>query len=120
MILTLVSSVIVGYLNLIDLDELDHTRLDEFIAGAPQLSAADMSNRRTYDAGYNDVAANTILDYFRARRAELVERLEELSDAEIERTAVHPRLQKPMRLVDWAYFVAEHDDHHLARIRELI
>ena len=106
--------------HLIDLDELDHTRLDEFIAGAPSLSAADMTNRRTHEAGYNDVVTNTILDYFRARRSELVERLEALSDAQIVRTAVHPRLQQPMRVVDWAYFVAEHDDHHLARIRELI
>jgi hypothetical protein len=24
-----------------------------------------------------------------------------------------------MRLVDLAYFVAEHDDHHLVKIREL-
>lgn len=106
--------------HLIDLDELDHTRLDEFLAGAPTLSAADMTNRRTSEAGYNDVAANTILDYFRARRNELVERLEALSEAQIERTAMHPRLQKQMRLVDWTYFVAEHDDHHVARIRELI
>jgi hypothetical protein len=45
---------------------------------------------------------------------------EKQSDEQIVRTAVHPRLQMPMRLVDWAYFVAEHDDHHLARIRELI
>jgi len=28
----------------------------------------------------------------------------------------HPhRLKAPMRLVDHLYFVAEHDDHHLAR-----
>lgn len=106
--------------HLIDLDELDQTRLDEFLAGEPTLSAADMTNRRTNEAGYNDVAASTILDYFRARRNELVERLEALSEAQIERTAVHPRLQQPMRLVDWTYFVAEHDDHHVARIRELI
>jgi hypothetical protein len=106
--------------HLIDLDELDHTRLDEFMAGAATLSAADMSNRRTHEAGYNDVVTGTILDYFRARRSELVERLEELSDEQIGRTAMHPRLQKPMRLVDWTYFVAEHDDHHVARIRELI
>ena len=106
--------------HLIDLDELDHTRLDEFLAGAPTLSAADMTNRRTQEAGYNDVATNTILEYFRARRSELVERLEALSDEQVARTAAHPRLQKQMRLVDWTYFVAEHDDHHLARIRELI
>ncbi len=106
--------------HLIDLDDLDHVRLNEFIAGAPQLSAADMNNRRTYEAGYNDVATGTLIDYLHARRTDLVERLEALGDEIIERRALHPRLQVQMRLVDWMYFVAEHDDHHLARIRELI
>jgi hypothetical protein len=32
---------------------------------------------------------------------------------------VHPRLGTPMRLVDMMFFVAEHDDHHLATITEL-
>lgn len=106
--------------HLVDLDELDHTRLDEFLARAATLSAADMSNRRTDEAGYNDVAAATVLEYLRARRTELVERLEALTDEQIARSALHPRLDVSMRVVDWAYFVAEHDDHHLARIRELI
>jgi hypothetical protein len=33
---------------------------------------------------------------------------------------LHPRLKQPMRLVDHLYFVAEHDDHHLATIREMM
>lgn len=36
------------------------------------------------------------------------------------RAILHPRLKKPMRLVDHLYFVAEHDDHHLAFIWELL
>lgn len=36
------------------------------------------------------------------------------------RAMLHPRLKQPMRLVDHLYFVAEHDDHHLACIWELI
>jgi hypothetical protein len=36
------------------------------------------------------------------------------------RTIPHPRLKTPMRLVDHLYFAAEHDDHHLARIWELV
>ena len=35
-------------------------------------------------------------------------------------TAPHPRLRVPMNLVDHAFFVAEHDDYHLARITELL
>ncbi|HUP87717.1 MAG TPA: DinB family protein [Longimicrobiales bacterium] len=106
--------------HLIDLDDLDQTRLDEFIAGADTLTAADMSNTRTNEAGYNDVATATILEYFRARRLDLVSRLEQLSEEQVNRKAMHPRLKMPMRLVDWTYFVAEHDDHHVARMRELL
>jgi hypothetical protein len=36
------------------------------------------------------------------------------------RTMLHPRLKQTMRLVDHLYFVAEHDDHHLAHILELV
>jgi hypothetical protein len=43
--------------------------------------------------------------------------LEPLTEAEIERRAVHPRLRIPVRLIDWAEFVADHDDHHLAAAR---
>jgi hypothetical protein len=39
---------------------------------------------------------------------------------EFNRSLLHPRLKQPMRLVDHLYFVAEHDDHHLARIWEMI
>lgn len=106
--------------HLIDLDDLDHVRLSEFITGAATLSAADMTNRRTHEARYNDVATNTLLDHFRERRFDLVERLEHLSDEQVVGTALHPRLLMPMRLVDWTYFVAEHDDHHLARMREML
>ena len=50
---------------------------------------------------------------------ELVDRLESL-DAEIfARSALHPRLNVQMRLVDMLFFQAEHDDYHLARISEL-
>ena len=66
---------------------------------------------------------------FFARRREGIEvllRLRRPADAdpetaaEQERTALHPRLGLPMRAVDHAFFVAEHDDHHLARITELL
>ena len=36
------------------------------------------------------------------------------------RAIVRPQLKTPMRLVDHLYFVAEHDDHDLAQMWELI
>jgi len=78
-----------------------------------------MSNRKTYDAHHNDVVADSILKAFRAARHDIVHRLESF-DAEIfGRSALHPRLNVPMRLVDMLFFQAEHDDYHLARISEL-
>jgi hypothetical protein len=35
-------------------------------------------------------------------------------ESEEGRTLLRPRLKTPMRLVDHLFFVAEHDDHHLA------
>jgi hypothetical protein len=105
--------------HLLDLESLVSQRIDEYLAGNAALLAADMSNRKTYDASHNDVSIDTILKAFRAARQELVDRLESF-DAEIfARSALHPRLNVPMRLVDMLFFQAEHDDYHLARISEL-
>ena len=35
---------------------------------------------------------------------------------DLEPTAFHPRLRTELRLCDHLHFVAEHDDHHIARI----
>jgi hypothetical protein len=105
--------------HLLDLESLVSQRIDEYLAGRSALHAADMSNRKTYDASHNDVSIDTILKAFRTARQEIVSRLESF-DAEIfARSALHPRLNVPMRLVDMLFFQAEHDDYHLARISEL-
>ncbi len=106
--------------HLLDLEELWLGRVDDFAERRQWLRAADLTNRRTHEAGHNARALEEILAEFRAARARLVARLEALSAAERERTALHPRLGTPMRPVDHAFFVAEHDDHHLARITELL
>jgi hypothetical protein len=108
----------IGHLD--DLHELDVVRLAEYRAGKVILSAADMSNRRTHTGNYNTRSTQELLAHFRQRRLDLVAELETLSAGDISAIAMHPRLQRPLRLVDWTFFVAEHDDHHVARIRELL
>ncbi|MCA1593178.1 MAG: DinB family protein [Acidobacteria bacterium] len=105
--------------HLFDLDELHEGRLEDYDKGASVLRAADMSNRRTYEANHNAASMPELLARFRAARRSFVRRLEEMDEAAAARTAIHPRLQKPMRVIDMALFVAEHDDHHLASITEL-
>jgi hypothetical protein len=106
--------------HLLDLESLFTQRLDEYLAGATVLHAADMSNRKTYEADHNRVLPQTILADFRAQRTRLVTRLDSLDSETFAAVAHHPRLNVPMRLVDMLFFQAEHDDFHLARISELI
>ena len=76
--------------HLLDLEPLWLTRGRELAAGAAVLTAADLDNRKTHQANHNAFPL------------------------------APKRLRTPMRLIDLALFVAEHDDHHLARIGELL
>ena len=106
--------------HLLDLESLFSRRLDEYLAGAKTLQAADMSNRKTYEANHNQVPLQSILTDFRKQRTNLAARLDSLDSQTFAAVAHHPRLNMPMRLVDMLFFQAEHDDFHLARISELI
>ncbi|MEK6676237.1 MAG: DinB family protein [Planctomycetota bacterium] len=104
--------------HLLDLGYLPMQRLDEILAGNPILVAADMSNRKTHEADHNQKKIETLLSTFRRDRAELVARFESLPQSDWGKSSHHPRLKKPMRVVDIAYFDSEHDDYHVARMRE--
>jgi hypothetical protein len=85
-----------------------------------QLTPTDLNNRKTDEANHNARPLQQILVEFRAAREKLLKRVDELDPSLFTRAIPHPRLQTPMRLVDHLFFVAEHDDHHLARIWELV
>jgi uncharacterized damage-inducible protein DinB len=106
--------------HLLDLEPLWSGRVDDFLNGQRALRAADLTNTRTHEARHNDRLLADVLGELRRARGELVSRLQSLDPGEADRTALHPRLQQPMRLFDHALFVAEHDDHHLARITALL
>jgi uncharacterized damage-inducible protein DinB len=105
--------------HLLDLEPLGMKRLDDFEAGVDPLCAADMANRKTYEADHNAKTIEKILAQFRRERMEFVRRLDEYDEEFVRRTATHPRLQVRIRVIDLVFFIAEHDDHHLARISEL-
>jgi uncharacterized damage-inducible protein DinB len=105
--------------HLLDLEPLWTARVDDFVAGRAELTVADLANRKTQEANHNERPLDQILGEFRQARSRLVNRAGKFDPALSDRAIPHPRLKKPMRLVDHLYFVAEHDDHHLARIWEL-
>lgn len=106
--------------HLLDLEPLWLGRLEETLAGAPTLRAADLTNRTTVEANHNARPLGELVDEFRAARRRFVERLDGLTQVQVAMASRHPRLGVPMRVIDLAWFVAEHDDHHLARISELM
>ena len=106
--------------HLADLETLFTGRLDDYDAAARTLRPADMTNRKTNQANHNARETCEIVAGFRSLREQLVTRVESLDAAYLARSAMHPRLYVSMRVVDMMHFHAEHDDHHLARVRELI
>jgi len=78
-----------------------------------------MSNARTNNADHNSNSIEKLLERFRLLRGSLIFRLEALRPEDFALTALHPRLQKPMRMIDMCLFMAEHDDFHLTTIREM-
>jgi uncharacterized damage-inducible protein DinB len=106
--------------HLLDLEALWTARVDDYFTEASQLTVADLSNRKTWETKHNHRPIAEVLSEFRSARLQLVSRVEKVDPASFARVLPHPRLKTPMRLVDHLYFVAEHDDHHLAHIWQLI
>ncbi|MCP4156130.1 MAG: DinB family protein [bacterium] len=91
-------------------------RFDDIVAGKEFLGTADLTNKKTECANHNAVPLETILIEFERLRIELVKKLSNLKTEDLEKSSLHPRLKVPMRIADLAYFIAEHDEHHLGLI----
>jgi len=104
----------------LDTEELWQNRLDDYLVGREILTEADLTHSKTRRANHNANSLDAILSSFRRERLTLVERLERLSVDQLNKTSLHPRLKKPIRLVDSIYFTCEHDDHYFALLRVLL
>ena len=106
--------------HLIDLEPLWQGRFADIQNGKDELRPTDLQNTRTSQAGHNDTATDKLLSAFRNIRQQTLASLEDIDEQTIFKSALHPRLKTPMRTHDLFLFVAEHDDHHLARITQLL
>ena len=107
----------VGHLLIVD--HLFIGRLDDYENGVATLRPADLSGKNTDDANFNSMDIKNILSEFGKKRQSYINRLENLKPIMFAKVALHPRLNKPMRLCDMLFFQAEHDDYHINRINEL-
>jgi uncharacterized damage-inducible protein DinB len=106
--------------HLADLEPLWYERLIRIISGERDMIAADLTNRKTHESPHDAKAYQELIETFRSQRKKFVARLRSLNGEDLEKTSLHPRLQTPMKVIDLAWFVAEHDDHHLAQITWLM
>jgi len=105
--------------HLITVDDLFIGRLDDYQSDAASLKPADVSGSGTNKENYNSIKIQDLLKLFREKRLGYINRLKNVNPNLFNKSAWHPRLEKPMRLCDMLYFQAEHDDHHINKIKYL-
>jgi len=105
--------------HLIDLEPIWQQRLADIMGNKEYLSSADLENNKTDFAQHNKTDLNDLFEQFKEIRELTLSRLVKLEERDIYKTALHPRIKKPMRIMDLFLFDAEHDDHHLSRISEI-
>ena len=101
-------------------ENLHEGRIDDILAGKKVLRPAFVKKPESEKPDYNREDILDLLHKFEVKRQRFILRLEDLDDETQNSLSLHPRLQVMMRPVDIALFAAEHDDHHLASIREII
>lgn len=106
--------------HLIDLEPLWQGRLDDIINNQTELRPADLQNSKTDLANHNNTSLQELLSEFREIKTQTIKTLQSINEETIFKSALHPRLKTPMRTIDLFLFAAEHDDHHLTRITELL
>ncbi|TMI81772.1 MAG: DinB family protein [Bacteroidetes bacterium] len=84
------------------------------------LARKEVFERRTLNAELQSEDIEVLLRNFSVVRSKLIALVENMDEPTASLTINHPRLQKPIRLMDALFSTAEHDDHHLAKIRELL
>ena len=107
----------VGHLS--DTEELWQIRLGDLREGRTVYTPADPARFQAAALRHHERPLTATVAELDERRSRLALALAEAPQAMQAAAAYHERLRTPMRLVDCAQFYAEHDDHHLLRIREL-
>ncbi len=102
--------------HLAEVDEIANKRIDEMLKGVSPMSPAVFEPK----GDYNAKPLREVLALFENNRKENLKKYAQLNDEGLGKASLHPRLKVMMTPVDLAYFDAEHDDHHLVRINEIL
>jgi hypothetical protein len=99
-----------------EVDEVALNRIEEMLKGISPLTPAVFEPRQDY----NSQSVTLVLNFFTNNRKRYLDRYRVLSEEDCTKSSLHPRLKTMMNPVDLAFFDAEHDDHHLVKISEIM
>ncbi len=102
--------------HLAEVDEIANQRIHEMITGISPLSPAVFPVKQNY----NNQPIDQVIDYFQNTRLDNLNQYKSLTEEMLQKKSIHPRLNVMMSPVDLAWFDAEHDDHHLRMITEIL
>ena len=106
--------------HLTDLEPIWIGRVNDILDGKEQMRGIDLTNKKTHEANHNYITTSDLINNFSSIRSQLVDLCRQNINKMDTISAIHPRLGIEMRIIDLMYFVAEHDDHHIATIHFLI
>lgn len=101
--------------HLAEVDQVANKRIQEMRSGVAVMSPAVFEPQ-----DYNPWSIEKVLEFFRATRNSNLAAYHAIPENELLNSSKHPRLGVLMTPVDLAWFDAEHDDHHLVKINEII
>jgi hypothetical protein len=102
--------------HLAEVDEIALKRIDEMRYGISPMTPAVIQPGKDYNAQ----PISEVIQYFKTNRKNNLEKYKALSEDDLQKSSLHPRLKVMMNPVDLAWFDAEHDDHHLVRVNEIL
>jgi len=101
--------------HLAEVDAVNSQRIDQILQGVEVMAPAVFEPR-----DYNTMPVQDVIAYFREGRLKNIAKYSGLQEKELQASSIHPRLKQRMTPVDLAFFDAEHDDHHLVTINEIL
>ncbi|HEY5826371.1 MAG TPA: DinB family protein [Cyclobacteriaceae bacterium] len=101
--------------HLAEVDQVGNKRIDEMTSGVAVLSPAVFEPQ-----DYNPWPIEKVVHFFIQTRRANLDKYKTLSEEQVVKSSLHPRLKVQLTPVDLAWFDAEHDDHHLVKINEIL
>ncbi|MBS1544304.1 MAG: DinB family protein [Bacteroidetes bacterium] len=101
--------------HLAEVDQIANRRIDEMLAGKEVMSPAVFEPQ-----DYTSWPVLQVIDFFADGRQKNIGKYESIAKEKLLSHSLHPRLKLDMTPVDLAWFDAEHDDHHLLKMSEII